>query len=47
MILVYMDRVDPNLYYGSKQHCFMGVDIKITEGDNHPLKTLCYKKWLR
>ena len=46
MILVCMDRRDANLYYGSKQHHFigMGADIKITGGGNHLFWTQCYKK---
>ena len=30
MILVYVDRRDPNLYYNSSQHHFVGVYIMIT-----------------
>ena len=47
MILVYMDRRDSNLYYGSKQHHLMGVDIKITGGGINPHLDTMLEKWLR
>ena len=36
MTLICMDRRDTNLNFGSKQHHFVGVDIVITGGGNHP-----------
>ena len=35
-----MERKDPHLYHGSKQHNLMGVDIKITG----PLDNMLQKK---
>ena len=36
MILICMDKEDPNLYYGIKQHRFVGAVIKITGCGNYP-----------
>ena len=43
MILVYMDRGDPHLFYGTKQQYFRGPDFKIIGGVcNHPPPLVSY-----